>query len=321
MASILSAGTSSGTALNLTGDTSGILQLASNNGTVGLTMDTSQNIGIGTTSPAYKLDVSQNIAGEGAIQITNANAGTSVISEFRASNGTNFALYGIGGTGYSTYAQIRANAAVIYSNTSAGVGISSDNASGYITFGTGSSAPERMRIDSSGNLLVGTTTSAGGSAPHVKAALGINTRSGQGGSYGGNLYNLYWTGSAMQLWVDSSNLGNISVTSDYRIKRNVETQTTPALERIMALRPVTYQMANYGDLFKASDDIKEGFIAHEVQEIIPSGAEGVKDAENQIQSLRLDALCSVMVKAIQEQQALITTLQTQVAALQAKVGV
>ena len=45
---------------------------------------------------------------------------------------------------------------------------------------------------------------------------------------------------------------------------------------------------------------REGFIAHEVQEIIPSAVEGEKDAENQIQSLKLDALCSVMVKAIQE---------------------
>ena len=44
MSSIISAGTSTGTALNLTGDTSGILQLASNNGTVGLTMDASQNL-------------------------------------------------------------------------------------------------------------------------------------------------------------------------------------------------------------------------------------------------------------------------------------
>lgn len=44
MASIISAGTSSGTSLNLTGDTSGVLQLASNNGTTAVTIDTSQNL-------------------------------------------------------------------------------------------------------------------------------------------------------------------------------------------------------------------------------------------------------------------------------------
>ena len=51
MASIVSAGTTSATALNMSADTSGVLQLASNNGTVALTVSTSQNVGINATSP------------------------------------------------------------------------------------------------------------------------------------------------------------------------------------------------------------------------------------------------------------------------------
>jgi hypothetical protein len=61
MASIISAGTTSGTALNMAGDTSGVLQLATNGSTTALTIDTSQNVGIGTTSIAEKLDVNGNI--------------------------------------------------------------------------------------------------------------------------------------------------------------------------------------------------------------------------------------------------------------------
>lgn len=57
MASIVSAGTTSATALNMSADTSGVLQLASNNGTVALTVNTSQNVGIGTSSPTAKLEV------------------------------------------------------------------------------------------------------------------------------------------------------------------------------------------------------------------------------------------------------------------------
>jgi hypothetical protein len=57
MASIVSAGTTSATALNMSADTTGILQLASNNGTVALTVSTGQLVGIGNTSPAVKLDV------------------------------------------------------------------------------------------------------------------------------------------------------------------------------------------------------------------------------------------------------------------------
>ena len=75
-------------------------------------------------------------------------------------------------------------------------------------------------------------------------------------------------------------------------------------------------MADYEDLFNASDDIKEGFIAHEVSEIIPSAVEGEKDCSDQIQSLKLDAIVSVLTKALQEQQVLIETLRADLAALQ-----
>jgi len=44
MASIISAGTTSGTALNMSGDTSGVLQLATNGTTTAMTIDTSQRV-------------------------------------------------------------------------------------------------------------------------------------------------------------------------------------------------------------------------------------------------------------------------------------
>ena len=66
MASIISAGTSSGTALNMTADTSGQLQLATGaSATTAVTIDTSQNVGIGTTSPSSKLEVYSTSAGSG----------------------------------------------------------------------------------------------------------------------------------------------------------------------------------------------------------------------------------------------------------------
>ena len=93
MASIISAGTTSGTSLNLSGDTSGVLQLASNGTTTAVTIDTSQNVGIGTVSPATKLQV----AGTTKIGVTGTNG---VLQLARTSDGatiTNFKTDGTSG--------------------------------------------------------------------------------------------------------------------------------------------------------------------------------------------------------------------------------
>jgi hypothetical protein len=237
-----------------------------------LTLVGTGNVGIGTTSPGAKLDISGNIRLSGA----NPNI------EFN--NG--------GGMVYGPAA----------------------NTLAFATGGGPSSPVERARIDSSGNLLVGTTTVVQSSQLTVSGSLatnGLTSHAGTGGAYQSNKFNFEWTGSAA-LWVDGTNIGNIATSSDYRIKKNVTTQTASGLERVMQLRPVSYEYTDYKELFKADGVVREGFIAHEVQEVIPSGAQGAKDEENQIQSLRVDAILSVTVKALQELNA---NLVAQVAAL------
>ena len=152
----------------------------------------------------------------------------------------------------------------------------------------------------------GTTADAG-----VVKARGYNCKQGYNGSLSFNQFNINWTGSQPQLWIDTSNVGTISVSSDYRVKDNVVSITSTCIDRIKQLRPVQYEYANYGSLFTADGVTREGFIAHEVQEVIPSGAQGVKDDPNEIQSLKVDAILSVTVKALQEAIAKIETLETQ----------
>lgn len=129
-------------------------------------------------------------------------------------------------------------------------------------------------------------------------------------------YNFGWSGANLIAYVDGWNSGTLAYVSDYRIKKNVTTQTRSAITRIMALRPVTYEIKDFGTLYKADNVTREGFIAHEVAEIIPSGVEGEKDAENQTQTLRIDAIVSVLTKAIQEQQDIIQSLTDRIEALE-----
>jgi hypothetical protein len=142
-------------------DNSGILELQTNSGTTAVTIDTSQNVGIGTSSPSQKLSVA------GAITAT---------SYFIPYNGAT-ALGYIG------------NDNSISGGTGTNLGIRSETA---INFATGGST-ERMRIDSTGNVGIGTTSPSTYSAALVSkpaasvAALAIDAASGN--NTGINWYN------------------------------------------------------------------------------------------------------------------------------------
>jgi hypothetical protein len=173
---------------------------------------------------------------------------------------------------------------------------------------------ESMRIDSSGNLLVGTTSSfSGGNVLGVMAQasglppLGLNRTTS--------------TGPIARFYYASSEIGNISTngsnctfnsTSDYRLKEDI-LPMTGALAKVTALKPVVYK-------WKLTGIQDEGFIAHELAEVCPSAVTGEKDAVDaegnpKYQGIDTSFLVATLTAAIQEQQAIITQLQTDVAAL------
>jgi hypothetical protein len=144
MASIISAGTTSGTSLNLSGDTSGVLQLASNGSTTAVTINTSQNVGIGTASPSDRLVISgvASVYGDERrlVQLVDTTA-------IAAGVGAGISFYGVSesGGGTSQFGSIKG----IKENATA------SNYAGALAFVTSTSANsqnERMRIASDGTI-------------------------------------------------------------------------------------------------------------------------------------------------------------------------
>ena len=177
---------------------------------------------------------------------------------------------------------------------------------------------ESVRIDSSGNVLVGTTSTN---------SARINSTFDSGASNGGLFLHDTRTGSAGGVAVyfkrDTSIVGNISTTntatayntsSDYRLKQDIAPMTG-ALDRVVALKPVTYK-------WKSDGADAEGFIAHELAEVCPHAVTGEKDAVDEdgnpkYQGIDVSFLVATLTAAIQEQQALITSLTARIAALEA----
>jgi hypothetical protein len=189
---------------------------------------------------------------------------------------------------------------------------------------TGSATPtplERVRIDSSGNIQIATTTALASARVSVSVTpggteVGRRLKPTSNATYYPDVYENS-SGTTVGSISVSSSATTYSTSSDYRLKHDIAPMTG-ALAKVQALKPVTYK-------WNADDSNGEGFIAHELAEVCPSAVIGEKDAVNEDGSIKpqgIDTsfLVATLTAAIQEQQAIITQLTARIEALEAPAG-
>jgi trimeric autotransporter adhesin len=208
-------------------------------------------------------------------------------------------------------------------------GLDIRTASNYIVLSDGDGNP-RMACNNSGTWNI----NVGGSGVNNPATLlafyggGAATNAGPlrfgDGSFSGGSTN-YW-----DIGRDNNTTGNFTFTlngtqkgyiatatgvytpvSDRRSKKNI-VSLQYGLSSVMAMNPVMYHMVEELD----TDKKHIGLIAQEIKVIIDESVDDIKDEATQFYGLDKSGLVPVLIKAIQEQQALITTLTARITALE-----
>jgi hypothetical protein len=182
------------------------------------------------------------------------------------------------------------------------------------TAGGDISFSQAMTLDASGNLLVG-TTSGSARLNLYKASGDLLVATSPVGATGYVYVSNTTTGTAAYFQTSSGFSGEITLSgtttsyatsSDYRLKNTIAPMTG-ALAKVALLKPCTYK-------WNADGSDGEGFIAHELAEVVPQCVTGQKDAVDaegkpQYQGIDTSFLVATLTAAIQEQQAIINSLK------------
>ena len=281
-----------------------------------------------TSSEAMRIDSSGNVG----IGTSTALSGSSSVTALRIGNQINIYEYDDGSNPVQMNINQNIDASENYIVTDQASRYQMRNgvhkwfsvASGTAGTASGIGSGEKMQLDASGNLLVNTTNTS----PHADGS-GIAIRSADGVLIGVDSTHAIIAarhgtdGEVIRIQNGTSDVGSIDVsgsstsyntTSDHRLKENV-TADWDATTRLKQLNPVRF------NFIADADTTVDGFLAHEVQDIVPEAISGEKDAVDDegnpdYQGIDQSKLVPLLTKAIQEQQTIIDDLKTRIETLE-----
>jgi hypothetical protein len=281
-------------------------------GAEAMRIDSSGNVGIGTTSQTQRLEVYNAATNSQCYAVVQNNRARNAAVLTKTTNG-----------GFYTGTSIGTDTLCwqVYDETNA----------------------ERMRIDSSGNLLVGITTASGkvrfqqtadattltltsaqaGFLSSNQSVLQITTTAGSSNPTASFAIRSSYNGSGV---FDARNDGTlyaqnttVQSISDVRTKENIR-DAEDGLDVITALRPVRF---DFKEGFNNNRKNQLGFIAQEIEQVFPDAVDvSPQEDENgdPYKSVGPGALIPVLVKAIQELKAELDTVKAQNAAFEARLA-
>jgi hypothetical protein len=293
------------------------LTTGSNNTGIGSNALLSNTTASSNTAVGYQAGYSNTIAGSGVCigagaGYTNVGGGgntfvgASAGNLFTAASGATYNAFFGAGSGSAITSGQKNSIIGGYSGNNGGLDIRT--ASNYIVLSDGDGNPRGI-FDNSGTWLVGKTVDTN-TVNGVALRTTGETRFTVSGSSSNTTLAFFRNGSASEVGsITTTGTATSYVTSsDYRLKENIFPMTG-ALDTVSALKPVTYT-------WKATGESTQGFIAHELQSIIPDAVVGEKDAVDAdgnpvYQGIDTSFLVATLTAAIQELKAEIDSLKAQ----------
>jgi hypothetical protein len=290
-------GSSSGDLVRITQTGSGnalVVEDSANPDSTPFVVDSSGNVGIGTSTPSYKLDITgPGTASASILRLNDSDSASTADSKhLLLTRGASTAYVGIAGS------LVLANNPLILSR----------------------SGNYDLRIDSNGTVFFG-----GGYAPDPNTKIAFNATPTVAGLATQNTSLGAVNKVATFRANNTTEIGHItcdntstsfSTASDYRLKENF-TEITDGISRVKQLNPLTF------NFISDPDKIVDGFIAHEAAEIVPEAVTGTKDAVDdegnpEYQGVDYGRITPLLTAALKEAIAKIEMLETRIALLEAK---